>query len=106
MVNHINYSTALDYIKTDEEDNQRYTDEISIDRNILSRSMVEATRQAINPKDKFDLKPAMIESLLILMDHFNEQIDLQGLIENGVHNTTDKKKLNQYLEIQEKKQKI
>ncbi len=94
MVNHINYSTALDYIKTDEEDNQRYTDEISIDRNIISsRSMVEAVRQAVNPKDKFELKPAMIESLLILMDHFNDQIDLQGLIESGVHNTTDKKEI-------------
>jgi len=91
---YIDYNKALDIIRTNENDNKRDFDKINLDRKkVLSRASAEAKRQAENPEDKFDLKPKMLEALIILKQYFNKGIDLQGIIENGVNDILLKKAL-------------
>lgn len=101
VAEYIDTTKALDLIKTDENDNVREQDKITLDRvKVSSRSYGEAKRQADNPSNPYKITPMYERALKVLIerDYFNTvQVDVKGIIERGVVLTTHQSKLEKIL---------
>jgi ERCC4-related helicase len=107
IASHIELARALDVIKTDESDNEVERDVILFDRNkVNSRSKAEARRQAENPTELYELKPKMLEALVVLREYYPPGIDLRGVIENNVKDTKQKRELEKILRDVNKETRI
>ena len=74
VAEYIDTTKALDLIKTDENDNVREQDKITLDRvKVSSRSYGEAKRQADNPSNPYKITPMYERALKVLIerDYFN-----------------------------------
>lgn len=98
VVNYLDYSNALDLIKTSSDDNETSYDQINIDKaKVKSRSTAEARRQADNPDENYKLTPQYKKALDILKDFFPINVDFLGIIESGVKTHDIKNKLESIL---------
>lgn len=85
---YIDQTKALEFIKTNSEDNKKTIDSITTDRKkITSRALAEAKRQAKNPDAHYQLKPSKLRALGYVVDYLvdTSKIDYKGIIEKGVN---------------------
>ncbi len=108
IATHIEYTRALDLIKTTEEDNERQIDKILLDKTkIKKRVEGEARRQILNAKDNYKLK-GQYEKILNNMlntNYLQNEIDYKTILEKGIKSTDQKENLEQILRKINKEQK-
>ena len=103
IATYIDTTKALNYIRTDENDNKSLYDDIQLNRNIVKkRASTEARRQAENVSKDYKLKPHQVNALLLIKPYFNGNkdffnIDFQGIIEQGVKDIDTQQRLEKVL---------
>lgn len=102
---YIEYTKALDLIKTTPEDNNREIDHISLNRSLISnRAKQAANIEYQNPTTLYTLTPQYIRALETIAPYvlnsemgIGNKADLQGVIQKGVTTTNLKKDLEKNL---------
>ena len=107
IADYLDYTKALEIIKTTEDDNSRQKDDIKLDRiKVRSRSTNEAIRQASNPSVSYKFTPKYEKALLLLSSNYLQKgIDYKGILEKGIKTTNHQKELEDILRKIIKEQK-
>lgn len=88
VASYIDFTKALDILRTQKDDNLRQIDSITYDRvTVYMRSTGEAKRQTNNPESRYIIMPRYLTALTIIADYLLDlgKIDIKGIIENGVN---------------------
>jgi hypothetical protein len=91
----IDLKTALDYIKTTPNDNERKVDEISYDRYMVERiSLAQSRREAKNNSNLFKLTKGQIQLLNLYVQNKTIDFDIRKLFEQGISDVVEKNQFN------------
>lgn len=105
----LDYTKALDLIKTTEDDNERLIDTIDLDKmKIRRRSYTAAERQVNNPTKNYHFTNQYIEALNFLVNNcFSEEqnIDYMGDFERGIKTTDQQRQFESILRRVNKERK-
>lgn len=109
---YIEYTKALNAIKTTPEDNERTQDYITLDRtSIINRAKQAASIEYQNPTSSYKLTPQYIRALETIAPYvlnpemgIGSKTDLQGTIQKGVTTTDVKRNLEKNLREVNKEQ--
>lgn len=104
---HMDYTAALDLIRTTEDDNERHRDVISLDKTLIRRrSFNLAVWQLNNLEEFYKISPKNEEILCFLKNNFLQPgIDYLGILKNGIKTTNHKKALEKILRAINKEQR-
>ena len=85
ITTYIDYAKALNFIRSNLEDNLRSSDQITFDRlKVYNRAVAESRRQVNNPEELFKLKPSHEKAVIIMLDHVDDDLDVRGILRQGI----------------------
>ncbi len=86
---------ALDYIKTNASDNQRKTDTIKVDRQLIAQRALRTAKRKAESNDKiFQLKPSMEEAIDLMQNKYwsdKDDTPIRAIIERNLRDSKHKR---------------